>query len=155
MPGGDILVRHLLDALLVYVLRGWASRQGCERGWLSALDDPSIARAIERMHAEPAAAWTVESLAKVARLSRATFARRFVARLGEPPLEYLTRWRMTLAARLLIDGGASVSEVAGQVGYTSEFAFSRAFKRARGMAPAVFRRRPTFADEPSALASAP
>lgn len=107
---------------------------------LSALKDPSLLRALARIHAEPGIAWTVEGLAREAGLSRAAFARRFAAEVGEPPLAYLTRWRMGIAARLLHVSEASIAELAGRVGYESEFAFSRAFKRNRGLAPAVFRR---------------
>ncbi|MBC7794141.1 MAG: AraC family transcriptional regulator [Clostridia bacterium] len=138
--GGDALVRHLLDALFVYVLRAWGTSRGCPQGWLSGLNDAAIARALACMHDEPQVGWTVASLAKVAHLSRAAFARRFRERLGEGPLTYLTRWRMTLAARLLSDDEASLVHIASRVGYVSEFAFSRAFKRARGVAPTHFRR---------------
>ena len=140
-PGSAALVRHLLDALFVYVNREWSveARVGgfC---WLAALRDASLSRALGRMHAAPSAPWTVATLARAAGTSRATFARRFTMFMGEPPLGYLTRWRMVLAAKMLREGDTSVAEVAKTVGYDSEFAFSRAFKRHRGVAPTAFRR---------------
>ncbi|HVK73244.1 MAG TPA: AraC family transcriptional regulator [Kofleriaceae bacterium] len=140
-PGGEVLVQHLFDALFLYILRAWADGVGATpSGWLPALKDAALSRALGSMHADPAAPWTVETLAREAGLSRAAFARRFTAELGEPPLAYLTRWRMGLAARLLRQSDASLAEVARRVGYESEFAFSRAFKRSRGMAPTSFRR---------------
>ena len=139
-PGGEALIQSLFDALFVYIVRAW-SEEGAEkkRGWLSALKEPLLSKAMARIHAEPAKAWTVASLAQEAGLSRAAFARRFTEQVGEPPLAYLTRWRMMVAARLLNSSEASLAEVAEQVGYESEFAFSRAFKRSRGVAPAQFR----------------
>ncbi|MBI1355097.1 MAG: helix-turn-helix domain-containing protein [Acidobacteria bacterium] len=138
--GGEALIQHLFDALFVYVIRAWAEQSEPERAtWFSALKDPWLSKALARMHAEPAEAWTVQGLAREAGLSRAAFARRFSEQVGEPPLAYLTRWRMGLAARLLHSSEASVAEIADQVGYESEFAFSRAFKRHRGLAPIRFR----------------
>ncbi|MGK3966065.1 AraC family transcriptional regulator [Sorangium sp. So ce118] len=140
-PGSEVLVHHLFDALFVYILRAWSDGVAAAApSWLTALKDAALSRALTRMHADPAAPWTVELLAREAGLSRAGFARRFTAELGEPPLAYLTRWRMGLASQLLLQSEASLAEVARRVGYESEFAFSRAFKRSRGMAPASFRR---------------
>jgi transcriptional regulator GlxA family with amidase domain len=95
------------------------------------------------MHDDPSAPWTVQSLAALSGLSRAPFARRFTALIGEPPLTYLTRWRMTTAARLLRLSDAPLSAVAGKAGYGSEFAFAKAFKREYGLAPGRYRRRAT------------
>ncbi|MDC0682737.1 MULTISPECIES: AraC family transcriptional regulator [Sorangium] len=140
-PGSEVLVQHLFDALFLYILRAWADGVAASApGWLPALKDAALSRALASMHADPAAPWTVETLAREAGLSRAAFARRFTAELGEPPLGYLTRWRMGLASRILLQSEASLAEVARRVGYESEFAFSRAFKRSRGVAPASFRR---------------
>ena len=139
-PGSETLVQHLFDVLFVYIVRAWSEEGPAQRrGWLSALKEPSLSKAMARIHAEPAKTWTVESLAQEAGLSRAAFARRFAEQVGEPPLAYLTRWRMMVASRLLNSSGASLAEVAERVGYESEFAFSRAFKRSRGVAPARFR----------------
>ena len=141
-PGSDALVRHLFDALFVYVTREWADEAAVGGpGWLGALRDEPLSSALGQMHRSPGAPWTVASLARSAGLSRATFARRFTLHMGEPPLGYLTRWRMVLAAKMLTEGDASVAEVAKRAGYDSEFAFSRAFKRSRGVAPTGFRRR--------------
>jgi AraC-like DNA-binding protein len=140
-PGSEGLVRHLLDSLFVYIARDWVF--DTEEGgfnWLAALRDVPLSKALGHMHAAPGAPWTVQSLARSAELSRATFARRFTNHMGEPPLGYLTRWRMLLAAKELTDGNAPVSEVARGVGYDSEFAFSRAFKRYHGVAPSGYRR---------------
>jgi AraC family transcriptional activator of mtrCDE len=140
-PGGEVLIEHLFDVLFLYVVRSWANEaRETSTGWLQALKDPALSKALSRMHAEPNAPWTVESLAREAALSRAAFARRFTERMGEAPLAYLTRWRMTLAARLLRESDASLVEVAEKVGYDSEFSFSRAFKRSVGQPPSTFRR---------------
>ncbi|HYP13301.1 MAG TPA: AraC family transcriptional regulator [Bryobacteraceae bacterium] len=140
-PGGEAVVQHLFDALFIYVIRAWAEGKSDDRpGWLSALKDRCLLKALTCMHSDPAAAWTVETLARESGLSRAAFARRFAEVIGEPPLAYLTRWRMGLAVRLLQNSDASIAQVAGHVGYESEFAFSRAFKRDRGIPPARFRR---------------
>ena len=97
--------------------------------------EPAILPALSVLHADPAAPWTVETLAREVSLSRATLTRRFSTLVGEPPLSYLTRWRMELAARRLRETDKAVSAIARQVGYTSEFAFSRAFSRLRGLPP--------------------
>jgi AraC family transcriptional activator of mtrCDE len=140
-PASQWLLPHLFDALLVYLVRRWVAEGGpLGSGWMVALRDPALSRALTRMHAEPHSPWTVESLAREAGLSRAAFARRFAEQVGEAPLAYLTRWRMGLAARLLRDTHAPLAEIASRVGYDSEFSFSRAFKRSRGQAPHAFRR---------------
>ncbi|GAA2645704.1 AraC family transcriptional regulator [Dactylosporangium fulvum] len=138
-PGTDALVPALLDMLLLYVLRTWLDTHPA-RGWATALRDPAVGAALQAVHRDPAAPWTVASLAAVAGLSRAPFARRFTALVGQPPLAYLTWWRMTTAARLLRRSDAPLSAIADRVGYTSEFAFAAAFKRRFGTAPGRFRR---------------
>ncbi len=139
-PGSEALIQHLFDVLFVYIVRAWSDEVSTQRqGWLSALKEPALTRAMSRIHAHPARTWTVATLAREAGLSRAAFARRFAEQVGEPPLAYLTRWRMIVATRLLNSSEASLAEIAGQVGYESEFAFSRAFKRSRGVSPAQFR----------------
>ncbi len=142
--GSEALIQPLFDALFVYVVRTWSAEAGATQGgWLTALKDSALSKALSRMHAEPQAPWTVASLAHEASLSRAAFARRFTEQVGEAPLAYLTRWRMGLAARLLRQTENPVAEIATRVGYDSEFAFSRAFKRSRGVAPTIFRRAPS------------
>ncbi|MEU8584317.1 AraC family transcriptional regulator [Streptomyces abikoensis] len=140
--GAAGIVPALIDALLLYVLRAWLEEQPATAvaGWSAALRDPVIAPALTAIHEDPAARWSVESLAARAGTSRATFARRFHTLVGEPPLAYLTRWRMTTAARLLREADHPLSVVATRTGYGSEFAFAKAFKRAYGLAPGGYRR---------------
>lgn len=143
--GADAIVRALLDMLLLYILRTWQDAQGSHArttGWTAALRDPATASALQAIHADPSRQWTVEELAAHAGLSRPALARRFTALLGQPPLNYLTWWRMTIAARLLRESDAPLLTVAKNVGYTSEFAFANAFKRAHGTAPGRYRRQP-------------
>ncbi|HEV2638975.1 MAG TPA: AraC family transcriptional regulator [Actinocrinis sp.] len=139
--GSDGIVPALIDSLLLYILRAWLGDQpaAAKAGWAAALRDPGIAPALAAIHEDPAAGWTVELLAVRAGLSRAAFARRFAALVGEPPLAYLTRWRMTTAARLLRESDAPLSTVAAHAGYGSEFAFAKAFKREYGLAPGGYR----------------
>jgi AraC-like DNA-binding protein len=141
--GASGIVPSLIDSLLLYILRAhldeWSGRAG-GTGWAAALKDPAIAPALAAMHADPADSWTVESLAARAGLSRAAFAKKFNAVVGEPPLTYLTRWRMTTAARLLRESDAPLAAVAARTGYGSEFAFAKAFKREYGQAPGGYRR---------------
>ena len=108
--------------------------------WLRALRDPVLAQVIAALHARPAEPWTVEALAREVHLSRATLARRFTEIVGEPPLTYLTRWRMHLAAQRLKYSTETVGAIAREVGYTSEYAFNRAFTRHRGQPPGRYRR---------------
>ncbi|WP_330253718.1 AraC family transcriptional regulator [Nocardia sp. NBC_00565] len=139
-PGVQTIADRLVDIVFVQVLRLWsANRAGAGASWLAALRDPEVSRAMEFMHEDPGWAWTVEELAGKVGVSRATLARRFTALVGEPPLTYLARWRLELAARRLRDSPDSVAAVGKSVGYASEFAFSRAFKRAHGASPANFR----------------
>jgi AraC-like DNA-binding protein len=157
--GGDTLVPALLDAVLMYLLRaileGNARHCGFD-GWAAALADRSIGAALQAIHAEPSRQWTVSSLGEVAGLSRSAFSRRFTELVGQPPLAYLTSWRLTLAARLLADTDAPLAAVARQVGYASEFAFAAAFKRDFGQPPGRFRKQapacepavPAFEREP-------
>ncbi|MCI2421857.1 AraC family transcriptional regulator [Saccharopolyspora sp. K220] len=140
-PGADAIVPALLDTLLLYILRSWLDEQAghAHTGWAAALGDRATAAALRAMHHEPARRWTVAELATQAGLSRAAFARRFAALVGEAPLAYLTWWRMTTAARLLRESDAPLGSVAARVGYASEFAFAKAFKREFGVAPGRYR----------------
>ncbi|MER5263657.1 AraC family transcriptional regulator [Actinosynnema sp. NPDC002837] len=138
--GSDALVPALLDTLLLYLLRTWFTGADRTTGWAAALNDPVTATALHHIHRDPGHPWTVAELAAAAGLSRAPFAKRFTALVGQPPLTYLTWWRMTTAARLLRDTDAPLARIAGQVGYTSEFAFAAAFKRAHGTPPGRYRR---------------
>ncbi|WP_371661160.1 AraC family transcriptional regulator [Streptomyces sp. NBC_00280] len=142
--GTDAAVPALLDALLLYILRIWFDGQsalGDTTGWAAALNDPPVTAALHAVHRDPASPWTVATLAAEAGLSRAAFARRFALLVGQPPLGYLTWWRMTTAARLLRTSDAPLRSIAAQVGYTSEFAFANAFRRTHGTAPGTYRRR--------------
>ncbi|GAA2512001.1 AraC family transcriptional regulator [Winogradskya humida] len=141
-PGQDAVLGRLLDLVLVMALRSWcAGPHATPPAWWRALTDPAIGGALTLLHTEPAHRWTVGELATRTGMSRATFAARFTAHVGEPPLTYLTAWRMTLAADLLHDTDRTVASVARKVGYLDAFAFSVAFKRAYGVSPSVWRRR--------------
>ncbi|TMR08479.1 AraC family transcriptional regulator [Nonomuraea turkmeniaca] len=143
-PGGDGIVPSLVDAMLLYLLRAWveerATADDTPSGWARALADHAVGRALHDMHARPGHPWTVAELAARSGLSRSVFAQRFTTLIGEPPMAYLTWWRMTSAGRLLREPGASVRTVAERVGYTSEFAFAKAFKREYGVPPGAYRR---------------
>ncbi|MFE4309735.1 AraC family transcriptional regulator [Streptomyces sp. NPDC056891] len=142
--GTDAAVPVLLDALLLYILRIWFNEQSSQvnpTGWAAALNDPPVTAALHAIHRDPASPWTVAKLAAESGLSRAPFARRFALLIGQPPIGYLTWWRMTAAARLLRTSDAPLRSIAAQVGYTSEFAFASAFKRTHGMAPGAYRRK--------------
>ncbi|MFD4179493.1 AraC family transcriptional regulator [Rhodococcus sp. NPDC058514] len=141
-PGSDAAVPALLETLLLFILRAWFDEQARDRvtGWAGAFADPAVAAALRAVHEEPGRSWTVSDLSDVAGVSRATLARRFTATVGEPPLAYVTRWRMLTAARLLRETDNSLGAVARKVGYNSEFAFAKAFKREYGLAPGQYRR---------------
>jgi AraC-like DNA-binding protein len=139
-PGQDAVLNRLLDLLLVLALRAWCAESATLPAWYRALGDPAIGEALRLLHTDPAHRWTVAELAAKVGLSRAAFAARFATLVGEPPLTYLTGWRMTLAADLLRDTEKTVAAVAREAGYTDSFAFSVAFKRARGVSPSAWRR---------------
>jgi AraC-like DNA-binding protein len=141
-PGSDAVVPALVDVLLLYILRSWYDEQDADHrrtGWAGAFSDPGISAALEAMHTNPRHPWTLEVLACRAGMSRAVFARRFNSLAGEPPLTYLTQWRMRIAARLLRETKLSLAAVGEDVGYTSAFAFAKAFKREFGTAPGTYR----------------
>jgi len=141
-PGSRAAAARLIDMLLIASIRHWISEQADPEAssWLRALRDPQIARIIALLHDQPAEPWTLESLAREVHLSRATLARRFAELVGEPPLTYLARWRMHVAAQRLKYSTDTVDTIARDVGYTSEFAFNRAFARHRGQPPGRYRR---------------
>ena len=135
-PGQEAVLDRLLDLLLISVLRVWFARPEAEApGWYRAHSDPVVGPALRLLHNSPSEQWTVASLASSIGVSRAALARRFNALVGEPPMSFLTHWRLTLAADLLREPGATVGSVAPQVGYGSAFALSTAFKRVRGISP--------------------
>ncbi|MXP23999.1 helix-turn-helix domain-containing protein [Gordonia sp. HNM0687] len=154
-PAQEAVLNRLLDLLLITGLR-----QSMESGrmhatqWYRAHSDPVVGHALRLLHNDIEQPWTVGSLAAATGVSRAVLARRFTDLVGEPPMAYLTAWRMSVAADLLADRALSLSAVARRVGYGTPFAFSAAFKRHRGMSPAAFRAaRPRDGSEPSARAT--
>ncbi|WP_434599143.1 AraC family transcriptional regulator [Streptomyces sp. A5-4] len=142
-PGQSVMLDRLLDLLLIAALRSWFSRPQAEApAWYLAMADPVVGQALRLMQDDPAHSWTVASLAAKAGVSRAGLARRFTELVGEPPMAYLTGWRLALAADLLRESDATVGAVARQVGYSGSFALSAAFKRVRGISPQEHRSLP-------------
>lgn len=138
-PGYVLVAQHLAHMLLVQALRMHLTEgTSAGEGWFSALADTHLSAAIAAMHADPAHAWSVEELAKKAGMSRSGFAQRFKEVVGETPIDYLTRWRMLLAADRLATSDAPIAAVAEELGYGSESAFSSAFKRVMGAPPRRF-----------------
>lgn len=135
-PGQDAVLDRLLDLLLMSAIRAWFELPESDApGWYLAESDPAVGDAIRLLHNDPAHPWTVAELAAAAGLSRASLARRFTDVVGEPPLTFLTNWRITIAADLLAEPGVTIGEVAHQVGYSTPYALSTAFKRVRGVSP--------------------
>lgn len=138
--GTEVMLRRLTELLFIQVIRVWIEQQApATGGWLGALRDQPIATALGLIHQAPGRRWKVEELADAVALSRSAFSARFTQLVGEPPMKYLTRWRMHTATRLL-NNGATVETIARQLGYDSEVAFRKAFKRAAGIPPARYRR---------------
>ena len=139
-PGQEAMLDRLLDLLLIAALRAWFARPEAEApAWYRAQADPIVGRALKLLQHHPAEPWTIASLAAELGLSRAALARRFTELVGEPPMAFLTSWRLALAADLLLEPGATIGAVAQQVGYSSAFALSTAFKRERGVSPSAHR----------------
>jgi AraC-like DNA-binding protein len=139
--GGESIRLGLSELMFVELLRRYLETLSAEEpGWLAGLRDPTVGRALALLHAEPARDWTLESLARATGLSRSVLAERFARCVGETPMRYLNLWRMQLAARLLTDGSAKVAVVGERVGFRSEAAFSRAFKKVTGVSPSKWRR---------------
>lgn len=141
VPGQQTALDRILDLLLVHVLRAHFASGAAVPAWYAALEDPAVGQALRAMHGDPAAAWTVQQLAETVDLSRAAFARRFTTAVGEPPLAYLTGWRIALAKEALHRDGSTLAAVAREVGYASEFALSAAFRRTVGEPPGRWRER--------------
>ena len=140
-PGGETVITRLADILVIQAIRSWmASDPAAQTGWLGALQDKQIGHAIALIHREPARPWTVEWLANEVAMSRSAFAARFTELVGEPAMHYVARWRMLVALTWLKEEDAPVSEMASRLGYESEAAFSRAFKRFLGVSPGSVRR---------------
>ncbi|GHB11600.1 AraC family transcriptional regulator [Streptomyces tendae] len=139
--GATLVARHLAVVMLVHVLRLYlAGRPTAATGWLGGLADPAVAAALASMHGEPARAWTVAELARSGAVSRSTLAVRFRRAVGQGPLDYLTGWRLELAAKRLRSGNDPVAVIARAVGYGSENALSTAFKRVMGVSPREYRK---------------
>jgi AraC-like DNA-binding protein len=138
--GASAVAGRLIDVLFVLIVREFIhARNESEGGWLGALRDARVGRVLSHMHRDPSRRWTVDELAELAAMSPAAFKRRFTRLVGQAPLGYLTRIRMDVAARMLRSSDASLSEVATAIGYDSPYAFGRAFKRERGVAPGQYR----------------
>ena len=140
--GADTVLTRLAELMFIEVVRRYLEGLPAEQtGWLAGLRDPLVGKALALLHARPGHAWTLPELAQEAAGSRTRLAERFTELLGYPPMQYLTLWRMQVAANLLMQSGAKVAAVASEVGYESEAAFSRAFKKATGLSPGGWRRR--------------
>jgi AraC-like DNA-binding protein len=140
-PGSAAMLARLTELVFVEILREYMQQLPAGRaGWLAGLKDPQVGKALRLLHGDPARAWTVEDLAREAGLSRSALAQRFTDLMGEAPMRYLANWRIQLAMHQLRDG-KTVQQVAAKVGYASEAAFNRAFKRATGSPPAAWRLR--------------
>jgi AraC-like DNA-binding protein len=140
-PGGEAVLTRLADILVIQALRSWIETEPTARtGWLGALRDRQIGRALALIHRDPARAWTVASLAREIPMSRSAFAARFSELVDEPAMQYVTRWRMQLAHNALKEEGATVAELAQRLGYRSEAAFARAFKRVIGVPPGAVKK---------------
>jgi AraC-like DNA-binding protein len=137
--GSVVMVARILDLLFIQILRAWAAGPDAEPNWLAGALDPQIGPALAAIHSEPARDWSVEDLARACNLSRSVFAERFHARVGKPPASYLAHVRLDAAATMLRETPIHVTAVAQKVGYTSEAAFSRAFKQRYGEPPARWR----------------
>jgi AraC-like DNA-binding protein len=139
-PGTDLMLGRLMELLFVEVVRRYASRlTDAAKGWFAALNDPIVGRALQLIHRDGGRRWTVEQLARESGSSRSVLAERFTAIVGQPPIEYLAGWRMQLAAERLGSTRDSIAVVAAEIGYESEAAFNRAFKRVTGVAPGRWR----------------
>ena len=140
-PGSSLMISRLIDLLVIRTLRTWAANQAAPSSWLGGLGEERIGRVLSAIHADPYRAWSLHELAGIAAMSRTIFAERFTARVGEAPLQYVKRWKLTLAADMLATGGLKVTQAAQRTGYTSDAAFSRAFKAHFGYAPSEVRQR--------------
>jgi AraC-like DNA-binding protein len=145
-PGGQCVLVRLSELMFVELVRRWLAEPDAQGAaapvhdnWLAGLRDPLVGRALMHLHRTPAAGWTLDALARAVGASRSRLAESFTRFVGQPPIQYLTQWRLQLAARMLADGSAKVAAVARDVGYESEAAFSRAFKRFVGVPPRQWR----------------
>ena len=143
--GAGTVLAKLSELMFVEAIRRYIESMPADQaGWLAGLRDPCVGRTLALIHSKPANGWTVEDLARAVGVSRSVLAERFTAVVGQPPMQYLGRWRLQLAGDLLRTGQQTVAAIAGDVGYDSEAAFSRAFKREMGVTPAAWRRTSTL-----------
>jgi AraC family transcriptional regulator, alkane utilization regulator len=139
-PGSEMVAAKVAEVLFAEVLRGYIEGMPANNpGWLAGLRDPQVSRCLALMHGEPARGWTVDALANEVHISRSVLAEKFAELVGAPPMQYLTRWRMIVAAGMLRNDQANLARVAEGVGYESEAAFNRAFKREYGVSPGHWR----------------
>jgi AraC-like DNA-binding protein len=140
-PGSAAMLGRLTELMFVEILREYMQQLPTDQGgWLAALNDPHVGRALRLLHGDPTRDWTVDDLAREVAISRSALAQRFTDLVGEAPIRYLGNWRMQLAKQMLREGTHTIQQVATCVGYESEAAFNRAFKRATGSPPATWRR---------------
>ena len=152
--GADVILARLSEVLFVEALRCYVeSLPADQRGWLAGLRDPCVGKGLKLLHGDAARAWTVDELAREVGCSRSILAARFTHYVGQPPIQYLTKWRLALAASQLRSSGTRLARVAERFGYESEAAFNRAFKREFGMPPAQWRRQQRTRAEPAARQS--
>jgi AraC-like DNA-binding protein len=141
-PGGEVMLERMSEMMFIDAVRRYVdSLPPDSTGWLAGLRDQYIGKTLRLLHEQPGAPWTIDGLGRLVGLSRSTLHERFVAFIGQPPMQYLANWRMQIAASFLRDSNATVATIAMEVGYESEAAFSRAFKRLVGLPPAAWRRR--------------
>jgi AraC-like DNA-binding protein len=139
-PGADCILTRLAELMFIEVLRRYVDGlPPGQTGWLAGLRDDAVGRALALLHAQPDRPWTLAELARESASSRSSLARQFAFLVGQPPMQYLTQWRMQVAANLLRQNRAKIATIAADVGYDSEAAFSRAFKKATGLAPGAWR----------------
>jgi AraC-like DNA-binding protein len=139
--GGESVLAKLSELMFIEVVRRYLEALPPEQaGWLAGLRDPFVGKALSLLHGRPAHSWTIEELAKEVGLSRSVLAERFADLVGIPPMHYLAKWRMQIASELLSGGNANVATIAAKIGYESEAAFSRAFKKMMGVPPSAWRR---------------
>src|SRR5215510_7885232 len=148
-PGNVAMLGRLTELMFVEILREYMQRlPGNQSGWFAAVNDPHVGKALRLLHANPVRDWTVDELAREVALSRSVLAERFVELVGEAPMRYLANWRMQLAKQMMREGARNIQEVATRVGYDSEAAFNRAFKRATGSPPATWRKGASVVSQP-------
>jgi AraC-like DNA-binding protein len=143
-PGNAAMLGRLTELMFVEIIREYMQRLPTQQGgWLASLNDPYVGKALRLLHANPVRDWTVDDLAREVAVSRSVLAQRFTELVGEAPMKYLAGWRMQLAKQMMREGASNIQDVATRVGYDSEAAFNRAFKRATGSPPAAWRKSAT------------